>query len=72
MGVVLWFALRELSRPLAHPDLTGVVVLLGLCLLGGLAYAALGAMLGVVNLSELRFMLRREPGVRPIDPAEPP
>src|SRR5437764_623457 len=58
MAVVLWFALRELARPLAHPDLTGVAVLLGLCALGGVAYAALGAMLGVVNLAELRFLVR--------------
>ena len=72
MAVVLWFALRELVRPLAHPDLTGVAVLLGLCALGGVAYAALGAMLGVVNLAELRFLVRREPGVTPIDPSEPP
>ena len=71
MSVVLWFALRPLARPLAHPDLTGVVALLGLCALGGVVYFALGAMLGVVSLSELRFVLRREPGVRPIDPGEP-
>jgi len=71
MGILLWFALRELSRPLSQPDLTGIAVLLGLCALGAVAYAALGAMLGVVKLSELRFMLRREPGVRPIDPGEP-
>jgi putative peptidoglycan lipid II flippase len=71
MGVVLWFALGPLARPLAHPNLTGVVALLGLCVLGGVVYFALGAMLGVINLSELRFVLRREPGVRPIDPGEP-
>jgi putative peptidoglycan lipid II flippase len=70
MGVVLWFALGPLARPLAHPNLTGVVALLGLCVLGGVVYFALGAMLGVINLSELRFVLRREPGVRPIDPGE--
>jgi putative peptidoglycan lipid II flippase len=72
MGIVLWFALRELSRPLGQPDLTGIAVLLGLCALGGFVYAALGAMLGVVKLSELRFMMRREPGIKPIDPGEPP
>lgn len=71
MGILLWFALRELSRPLSQPDLTGIAVLLGLCAFGAIAYAALGALLGVVKLSELRFMLRREPGVRPIDPGEP-
>ncbi len=72
MGVVLWFALRPLARLLAHPDLTGVVALLGFCALGGVVYLALGALLGVINLSELRFLLRREPGVRPSDPGEPP
>jgi putative peptidoglycan lipid II flippase len=71
MGVVLWFALGPLAGSLAHPDLTGVVALLGLCALGGIVYLALGAMLGVISLSELRFLLRREPGVRPIDPGEP-
>jgi putative peptidoglycan lipid II flippase len=72
MGVVLWFALRQLVHPLAHPDLMGVVALLGLCALGGVVYLALGAMLGVVNLAELRFLVRREPGVTPVDPGEPP
>jgi len=60
-------------RPmLAHPDLTGVVALLGICALGGLAYGALGALLGVVKLSEMRFLMRRQPGVRPADPTEQP
>ena len=40
MGVVLWFALRPLARLLAHPDLTGVVALLGFCALGGVVYLA--------------------------------
>jgi putative peptidoglycan lipid II flippase len=71
MCVVLWFALGPLARPLSHPDLTGVVALLGLCGVGGVVYLALGAMLGVINMSELRFLLRRKPGVRPIDPGEP-
>ena len=67
-----WFVLRELARPLSHPDLTGVVALLGLCALGGIVYLALGAMLGVVNLAELRVLMRRQPGVTPVDPGEPP
>jgi putative peptidoglycan lipid II flippase len=71
MSVVLWLVLRPVAGPLAHPDVTGVIALLGLCVLGGLAYAVLGVLLGVINLSELRFLLRREPGVRPIDPGEP-
>ncbi len=71
MGAVLWLALRQLAPALAHPDLVGVIALLGLCALGGVVYAALGALLGVVNLSELRFLVRREPGITPVDPGEP-
>jgi putative peptidoglycan lipid II flippase len=72
MGVVLWFALRWLAPPLAHPDLMGVVALLGLCAAGGIVYLALGALLGVISLAELRFLVRRQPGVTPVDPGEPP
>jgi putative peptidoglycan lipid II flippase len=72
MSVVLWVALRPLAGTLAHGDLMGVVALLGLCVLGSVAYAVLGMLLGVISLAELRFLLRREPGVRPIDPGEPP
>jgi putative peptidoglycan lipid II flippase len=72
MAIVLWVALRFMPGPLAHPDIMGVAGLLGLCLLGGLAYAVLGMALGVVSLAELRAMVRRQPGVRPVDPGEPP
>ena len=66
-------ACSRCCRPaLAHPNLTGVVALLGVCAVGGLVYAALGAVLGVVRLSELRFLMRRQPGVRPADPTEQP
>jgi putative peptidoglycan lipid II flippase len=65
--------LLALLRPaLAHPDLKGVIALLGTCAVGGLAYGALGALLGVVRLSEMRFLMRRQPGVRPADPGEQP
>ena len=50
----------------------GVVALLGLCAGGGLVYGALGSVLGVVKLSELRGVLRRQPGVKPADPTEQP
>jgi putative peptidoglycan lipid II flippase len=63
--IVLWPAL-------AHPDATGVVALLGICAAGGLIYGVLGALLGVVKLSEMRFLMRRQPGVRPADPTEQP
>ena len=72
MGAALVGGLVVLRPALAHPDLLGVVALLGLCAGGGLVYAALGAVLGVVKLSELRAMLRRQPGVRPADPTEQP
>jgi putative peptidoglycan lipid II flippase len=66
-------ALLLIFRPaLSRPDLTGVVVLLGICALGALIYGGLGALLGVVKLSELRFLMRRQPGVRPADPTEQP
>ncbi|MBS0526592.1 MAG: murein biosynthesis integral membrane protein MurJ [Proteobacteria bacterium] len=62
-----------LLRPiLAHPDLAGVLALLAACALGGAVYGLLGALLGVVKLSELRFLLRRQPGLRPADPGEQP
>ena len=72
MGVVLWLAARVLTPSLIHADLLGIVALAGLCLAGSLAYAGLGALLGVVSLSELRFFMRREPGLRSADPDERP
>jgi len=72
MSAALVGGLAVLGPPLAHPDLLGAVALLGLCAGGGLVYGALGAALGVVKLSELRAMMRRQPGVRPADPTEQP
>ncbi len=72
MGAALWWALGLLAPPLAHANLVGVAALLGICAMGAVLYAALGALLGVVRLSELRLMIRREPGLRPIDPGEQP
>jgi putative peptidoglycan lipid II flippase len=72
MSAALVGALMLLKPTLAHPDLLGVVALLGICAGGGLVYAALGAALGVVKLSEIRAVLRRQPGVKPADPTEQP
>jgi putative peptidoglycan lipid II flippase len=72
MGLVLWLALAWLAKPLAHADVTGVVTSLGVCALGAVVYAALGALLGVIKLSELRSVLRRQPGLRSLDPGEQP
>jgi putative peptidoglycan lipid II flippase len=71
MGGALVAGLAVLRPALAHPDLVGALALLGLCAAGGVVYGAAGAALGVVKLSEIRFMLRRQPGVRPDDPAAP-
>ena len=70
MGGALIGALAVLQPAVSRPDLAGAAGLLGLCVLGGLVYAAAGAALGVVSLSELRFVLRRQPGVTPVDPGE--
>jgi putative peptidoglycan lipid II flippase len=72
MGLALWLALVWLAQPLAHANFLGVVAALGLCALGAVVYAALGALLGVVKLSELRFVMQRQPGLRSIDPGEQP
>ena len=72
MGAALWLALVVLAPSLAHANLAGIVALLGICAWGAVVYAALGALLGVVKLSELRFVLRRQPGLTSLDPGEQP
>lgn len=71
MGAALWLGLIWLARPLSHADIGGGIALAGICLLGAGAYAVLGAALGVVRLSELRYVMRRQPGLRSADPGEP-
>ncbi|MFO1162361.1 MAG: murein biosynthesis integral membrane protein MurJ [Reyranellaceae bacterium] len=74
MGAALWFGVRLLAAELAHNDLAGGAALVGLCVVGAVVYGALGALIGVVRLSELRFLVRRPAGaslaggVRPADP----
>ena len=72
MGVALWAALAVLGPLLTHANLKGVVALAGVCTLGGVVYAALGALFGIVRLTELRFVMRRQPGLRSVDPGEQP
>jgi putative peptidoglycan lipid II flippase len=72
MGGVLIGALMVLKPAVSRPDLVGVAGLFALCTIGGLAYAGAGAVLGVVRLSEMRFLLRRQPGTTPVDPGEQP
>jgi len=68
--VSLWFGLQWLARPLSRPDLEGGVALAGLCAIGIATYALLGATLGVVRISELRYVMRRQPGLKSADPGE--
>jgi putative peptidoglycan lipid II flippase len=72
MGAALWAAAAGLAPVLAHANLAGIAALLGVCALGAIVYGALGAALGIVRFSELRFVMRRQPGLRSIDPGEQP
>jgi len=60
MSVVLVASLMLLRAPLMHPDLMGVVAIAGVCLAGGLAYGVLGVAMGMLNLSDLRSLMRRQ------------
>jgi putative peptidoglycan lipid II flippase len=72
MGLTLWLALHPMAPALSRTDLTGVAALAAICVLGGLAYAVLGALLGVIKLSELKGVVRRQPGLTPANgPGEP-
>ena len=70
MGIVLWGALVLLDPVLARATTKGVVALFGVCALGMAVYAALGALLGIVRPAELRFVMRRQPGLRSADQDE--
>ena len=59
MGAVLVVCLAVLRSPLSHPDLAGVAALAAVCVIGGAAYGPLAMALGVLNLADLRTMLRR-------------
>ncbi|WP_428676300.1 murein biosynthesis integral membrane protein MurJ [Reyranella sp.] len=72
MGVALWLGLLWLARPLSRADIEGGVALAGICLIGIAAYAVLGAALGVVRISELRYVMRRQPNLKSADPGEQP
>ena len=72
MGAALLLGMLALASPLAHADLAGVGALFGLCLLGGLFYGGLGALMGVINPTELRSRLRRRPDLKPAVPDEQP
>jgi putative peptidoglycan lipid II flippase len=73
MAAALVIGLVALHQALARPNLLGVLALLGVCAIGGVVYGALGVILGVLNLSELRFMMRRQSKVAASEdaPSEP-
>jgi putative peptidoglycan lipid II flippase len=70
MGLALWGILILLGPALTPATFEGTVALLAVCTVGVVAYAAFGGLLGVVRLSELRFVMRRQPGLRAVDPGE--
>ena len=72
MGGALWAGLILLGPTMAHSSVLGALALAGICIAGALAYGMLGAALGVVRLSELRAMTRRQQAVRSADPGELP
>jgi putative peptidoglycan lipid II flippase len=72
MAAALWGALLLLGPVLARADTAGAIALAGVCVLGLAVYAALGGLLGIVRMSELRFVMRRQPGLRSADPGEQP
>lgn len=73
MAAALVVGLIVLRQALAHPNLLGMLALFSVCAVGGAVYGALGVVLGVLNLSELRFMMRRQSKVAASEdaPSEP-
>ena len=71
MGMALWFGLKWLAVPLSQANVAGAFALAGICILGAAVYALLGGILGIVKLSELRYVMRRQPGLKSADPGEP-
>jgi putative peptidoglycan lipid II flippase len=65
MGVGLWLALRYAGGVFAAPGLTRWLALAALCAGGAAIYGVIGAALGIVRLSEIRALLRRQAGLRP-------
>ena len=72
MGIALWLALILLAPIVAQANVKGALAFVALCVLGAAVYAALGALLGIVRLSEMRFVMRRQPGLKSDDPGEQP
>lgn len=71
-ATALWVAANWLAASLARSDVVGGFALAGICAFGVIVYGALGALFGVVRPSELRSVLRRQPGLKSADPGEQP
>jgi putative peptidoglycan lipid II flippase len=65
MGVGLWLGLRYAGGVFATPGVTRWLALATLCAGGAAIYGVMGAALGIIRLSEIRALLRRQAGVRP-------
>jgi len=76
MGAALWLGMKALAPTLSRDDLAGAAALLGLCVGGAAVYGMVGALIGIVRMSELRSLIRRpraaRPEVKPADPDGPP
>ncbi|MFZ5780474.1 MAG: murein biosynthesis integral membrane protein MurJ [Pseudomonadota bacterium] len=59
MGLALWSALSAGKPLLAGTDVVAAASLVALCALGAAIYGTLGALFGIVRLSDLRALLRR-------------
>ncbi len=71
MAAALWGMTLWLAAPLSRPDISGGMALAAICAAGVAAYALLGVVLGIVRMSELRSLMRRQPGLKSADPGEP-
>jgi putative peptidoglycan lipid II flippase len=65
MGAVLWFAVRYTGDVFAGPFMGRWPMLAALCVGGAALYAAMGTILGVIRVAEIRSLLRRQTNVAP-------
>lgn len=65
MGLGLWLAVRYAGGVFATPGVARWLALAALCVGGAAIYGGVGAALGILRVSEIRALLRRQAGVRP-------
>ncbi len=65
MGLGLWLALRYAGGVFATPGVIRWLALAALCIGGAVLYGGIGVALGIIRLSEIRAILRRQAGARP-------